>query len=264
MLHCNFRITNGDKKMAINLQALSKPTGDRPIITTLFGEGGMGKTTLAAMFPKPVFIRTEDGTASLIGNDDVALFPLAKSSQDVIDAMVALGTEEHDRKTLVVDSITQLATMIEHEVVDETKAKSINQANGGYGAGYAQAAERHREIRELAGMLAYDLGMNIVFIGHADTETVDLPDMDAYGRYTIRMHKKSLPHYTDNVDLVGFIRLRSTVLKKDDKHRVVSNGDREILCFPQASSVAKNRFNITDPLSFTFDGGNPFAAFVRG
>jgi hypothetical protein len=51
--------------MAINLKSLSKPDGSRPIIATLFGEGGMGKTTLAAMFPKPVFIRTEDGTASL-------------------------------------------------------------------------------------------------------------------------------------------------------------------------------------------------------
>ena len=70
--------------MAIDLKQLSKPTGQRPIIATLFGEGGMGKTTLAAMFPKPVFIRTEDGTASLQGNEDVSLFDLAQSSQDVL------------------------------------------------------------------------------------------------------------------------------------------------------------------------------------
>lgn len=251
--------------MAINLDVLSKPTGDRPIIATLFGEGGMGKTTLAAMFPNPVFICTEDGTASLVGNENAALFPLAKTSQDVVDAIIALGSESHDRKTVIIDSITQLATMIESEIVArDDKAQSINQASGGFGAGYTEAANRHREIRELVGMLAYELGMNVVFIGHADTETMDLPDMEAYGRYTIRMHKKSLPHYTDNVDLVGFIRLKSTIKKKDDKFKVISNGDREILCFPQASSVAKNRFNITEPLSFTFDGGNPFASFVKG
>jgi len=34
------------------------------------------------------------------------------------------------------------------------------------------------------------------------------------------------------------------------------------LCFPQASSVTKNRFNITEPLPFTFDGGNPFQKFL--
>ena len=102
--------------MAINLKSLSKPTGQRPVIATLFGEGGMGKTTLAAMFPKPVFIRTEDGTASLQGNENVSMFPVAQTVQDVLDAIEALATQEHDHKTLVLDSITQLATMIESEI----------------------------------------------------------------------------------------------------------------------------------------------------
>ena len=158
--------------MAINLKSLSKPTGQRPIIATLFGEGGMGKTTLAAMFPKPVFVRTEDGTASLQGNDEVSLFPIANSSEIV---------------------------------AADPKAKTINQAGGGYGAGYSTAAEKHRQMREWAGALAYDNGMNVVFIGHADTETLDLPDMDPFARYTVRMHKKAIPHYTDNVDLVGHL-----------------------------------------------------------
>lgn len=249
--------------MAIDLKKLERPKGQRPIICTFFGEGGMGKSTLAAMFPKPVFIRTEDGTASLAGNDEVALFPLATASKDVLDQIEALATQEHDFKTLVLDSITQLATIIEHEIVAaDPKAKSINQAGGGYGAGYNTAAEKHRQIREWAGALAYERGMNVVFIGHADTETLDLPDMDPFARYTVRMHKRSLPHYTDNVDLVALIRLKTYVRGDGDKKRAISTGDREIICFPQASSVTKNRFNITQPLPFTFEGGNPFEAFV--
>lgn len=249
--------------MAIDLKSLSKPKADRPIIITLFGEGGMGKTTLAAMFPRPVFIRTEDGTASLTGNDEVSLFPIARSSQDVLDQIEALATQEHDFKTLVVDSITQLATLIEAEIVAaDPKAKSINQAGGGYGAGYNTAADRHRMVREWAGALAYDKGMNVVFIGHADTETLDLPDMDAFGRYTVRLHKKSLPHYTDNVDAVCMIRLKSFVRGDGDKKRAVSTGEREIICYPQASSVTKNRFDITQPLPFSFETGNPFDKFA--
>ena len=249
--------------MAIDLKTLSKPSGQRPIICTLFGEGGMGKTTLAAMFPNPVFIRTEDGTASLAGNDNVSLFPLATSTQDVLDAIEALATQKHDHKTLVIDSITQLATMVEAEIVAaDPKAKSINQAGGGYGAGYSTAAEKHRQIRDWAGSLAYEKGMNVIFIGHADTEMLDLPDMDAFARYTVRMHKKSLPHYTDNVDLVGLIRLKTFVRGGDgDKKRAISTGEREIICHPQASSVTKNRFNVSEPLAFTFDR-NPFADFV--
>ena len=249
--------------MAIDLKTLSKPSGQRPIICTLFGEGGMGKTTLAAMFKSPVFIRTEDGTASLAGNDNVSLFPLATSTQDVLDAIEALATQAHKHKTLVIDSITQLGTMIEAEIVAaDPKAKSINQAGGGYGAGYSTAAEKHRQIRDWAGSLAYEKGMNVIFIGHADTEMLDLPDMDPFARYTVRMHKKSLPHYTDNVDLVGLIRLKTLIRGGDgDKKRAISTGEREIICHPQASSVTKNRFNISEPLAFTFDR-NPFADFV--
>ena len=249
--------------MAIDLKTLSKPSGQRPIICTLFGEGGMGKTTLAAMFKSPVFIRTEDGTASLAGNDNVSLFPLATSTQDVLDAIEALATQKHDHKTLVIDSITQLATMVEAEIVAaDPKAKSINQAGSGYGAGYSAAAEKHRQIRDWAGSLAYEKGLNIVFIGHADTEMLDLPDMDPFARYTVRMHKKSLPHYTDNVDLDGLIRLKTFVRGGDgDKKRAISTGEREIICHPQASSVTKNRFNVSEPLAFTFDR-NPFADFV--
>ena len=249
--------------MAIDLKTLSKPSGQRPIIATIFGEGGMGKTTLAAMFKSPVFIRTEDGTASLTGNDNVSLFPLATSTQDVLDAIEALATQKHDHKTLVIDSITQLGTMIEAEIVAaDPKAKSINQAGGGYGAGYSTAAEKHRQIRDWAGSLAYEKGMNVIFIGHADTEMLDLPDMDAFARYTVRMHKKSIPHYTDNVDLVGLIRLKTFVRGGDgDKKRAISTGEREIICHPQASSVTKNRFNVSEPLAFTFDR-NPFADFV--
>ena len=249
--------------MAIDLKTLSKPSGQRPIICTLFGEGGMGKTTLAAMFKSPVFIRTEDGTASLAGNDNVSLFPLATSTQDVLDAIEALATQKHDHKTLVIDSITQLGTMIEAEIVAaDPKAKSINQAGGGYGAGYSAAAEKHRQIRDWAGSLAYEKGMNVIFIGHADTEMLDLPDLDAFARYTVRMHKRSLPNYTDNVDLVGLIRLKTFVRGGDgDKKRAISTGEREIICHPQASSVTKNRFNVSEPLAFTFDR-NPFADFV--
>ena len=79
--------------MAIDLKSLSKPQGQRPVIATLFGEGGMGKTTLGAMFPNPVFIRTEDGTASLAGNEGVALFPIATKVSDVFEAIEALRGE---------------------------------------------------------------------------------------------------------------------------------------------------------------------------
>lgn len=248
--------------MAISLASLTAPTGQRPIIVTLVAEGGMGKTSLAATFPAPVFIRTEDGTASLAGRSDVAMFPLAKSSQDVLDAIASLATEDHPFQTLVIDSITQLNTFIEAEVIaSDPKAKGINQALGGYGAGNAAVSEKHRQIREWAGALSVQKGMNVVFIAHADSETVELPDSDPYTRYTLRLHKKSVSHYSDNVDLVAFIKLKTFTTGESDKKRAHSDGSRIITCYPTPSHISKNRFGIEKDISFA-KGDNPFAAYI--
>lgn len=248
--------------MAISLSSLTKPTS-RPVICTLVGEGGMGKTSLAAQFPAPVFIRTEDGTASLRGRDDVALFPMSRGSQDVLDAMAALGTEQHEFKTLVLDSITQLNTLIEQEIIasDPKNPRSINQALGGYGAGHSAVAERHRQIREATNWLQSEKGMNVVFIAHAVSETIDPPDNDSYTRYTIRMNQKSVAHYSDNVDLVGFIKLKTFTRGEGDRKKAISDGQRVITCYPTATHISKNRYDIVEDLPFD-QHTNPLVPFI--
>ena len=243
--------------MAISLSSLASPK-KRPAIVTIVAEGGMGKTTLGSMFPSPVFLRTEDGTQSIQERKDVACFPVSKSSAEVFECIASLFTEKHEFKTLVIDSITALNIMIEGEIVKaDGKAKSINQAAGGYGAGYAAAANIHREIREACGALSEAKGMHIVFLAHADAESVNLPDQDEYSRYTIRMNKRSVAHYSDNVDLVGFIKLRTYVSGDTEKKKAVSDGARIITCYPVPSHISKNRFGITQDIEFKL-GEFPF------
>lgn len=248
--------------MAISLASLAKPQLGA-IHCTLVGEGGIGKTSLAAAFPAPVFIRTEDGMASLIGHD-VQAFPLAHSSDDVFAAIKALATEEHQFKTLVIDSITQLNTMIESEIIasDPKQPKSINQANGGYGAGHASVAQAHQKIREWCNRLAFEKGMNIVYIAHADSETVEPPDNDAYTRYSLRLNKRSVSHYSDNVDIVAFIKLKTLTYGQDDTKKAKTTGERIITCYPTPSHISKNRFGIKEDLIFR-EGENPFVPYIQ-
>jgi hypothetical protein len=248
--------------MAYDLKALERPNRNRPVIITIAGEAGMGKTTRAASFPKPVMIRVEDGAMSISGLD-VAMFPMATSSNDVFEQITSLATNEHDFKTLIIDSITQLNTMIEAEIIasDPKKPKGINQAFGGYGNGFGAVSSVHAKLREWCGGLSITKGMNIVFIAHADSETVEPPDMDNYTRYTLRMHKKSVAHYVDNVDAIAFIALKQFTTGQGDKKKAISNGERVIKCTPNASSVAKNRFGIDTDLEF-IKGQNPFAQFL--
>lgn len=242
---------------------LTVPTKDKPIIMTIVGEGGIGKTTLAATFPNPIILRTEDGTMSLDGNDNVALFPVAKSSNECFKYVEMLGSEEHNFKTLIVDSITQLNILIEKEIIDsDPKAKSINSAMGGYGAGFSAISEVHRKFRDWCGMLSSDKGMNIVFIAHTDTETIEMPDSDAYTRYTIKMHKKSVSHYSDNVDVVGYLKLKTFTTGSGDKKKAISNGERIMTCYPTANHISKNRLGISEDITI-LKGENPFLQYIK-
>ncbi len=74
----------------------------------LYGTEGIGKSTIASEAPKPIFIPTEDGLDQI----DTDSFPLCHSLDDVMAALTALATEEHDYQTVVIDSLDWLARLI--------------------------------------------------------------------------------------------------------------------------------------------------------
>jgi hypothetical protein len=101
----------------------------------IFGPEGIGKSTLAAQFPAPVFLDTEGGTHHL----DVARLPAPKSWDDVTRAITAPATEAHDFKTLVIDTIDWLEKLLVDYVCKQANKASIE--DFGYGKGYVVLAE---------------------------------------------------------------------------------------------------------------------------
>jgi hypothetical protein len=187
------------------LEQAAKPQ-DRPVIVTLCGDSGLGKTTLAAAFPRPIVIRAEDGLQAIPADLRPDALPLVHKEEQLWEQIMALLQETHDYKTVIIDSVTALERLFTQHVIDSDpkKPKSINQALGGYGAGLQAVASLHQRVRKACGLLNERKGMHIVFVAHADTETVELPDQDPYTRYSLRLGKKSVAPYVDDSDVVGF------------------------------------------------------------
>ena len=243
------------------LATAGKPQ-NRPVAITILGDAGLGKTSLAASFPKPIFIRSEDGLRSVPEKMMPDAFPLIKSVEELWAQLTALIREDHDYQTLVIDTITTLDTIFTDHVLesDPKKPKSINQAHGGYGAGRDMIASLHRRVRNAAGMLM-DRGMNVVFVAHAETVRIEPPDANAYTKYAMRMNEKSTLPYIDNVDAIGFIRLETYVVGDGEVKKAHSDGTRQMVCHAMAANVSKNRFGITEPITLEV-GVNPFAAYL--
>lgn len=232
-------------------------------MVTICGDAGIGKTSLAAAFPKPIVIRAEDGLQAIPLDKRPDALPLIQNGAQLWEQLTALLQEEHDYQTLIVDSVTALERLFLADVLkSDPKAKSINQALGGYGAGTSAVAAMHGRVRKAAGFLNERKNMHIVFIAHADLENMKLPDQDDYMRYSLRLPSKSLPPYVDDVDLVGFLREQTIVTGDDsERKRARGTGARELICHVTPSNVSKNRYGITQPLPVKM-GENPLTEVV--
>jgi len=235
-------------------------------VITICGDAGLGKSSLAATFPKPIFVRCEDGVARVPEAFRPAALPVVRNEDQLWEQLKALVHEEHDYKTCVIDTVSAADRMFVQSILKQDgKARSLPQALGGYGAGFSALAARHQHVRNAAEMMRIKRGMNVVFLAHTEVGTMRLPDMDDFSRYSLRMtHDKSLPPYLDDVDAVGFMRQR-IVLRGDDgdRKKAVSDDTRELVMHVTAANVSKNAYGITEPIEVKL-GENPIAEYVKG
>ena len=147
------------------------------------GGSKVGKSTFAAGAPAPIFIQTEDG---LNGIDTLA-FPLAGTLQDVLDALDVLVTQQHEFKTVVLDSCDWLERLI-HEKVCGEGVKNINKADGGYGNGYITALSHWREVLDKLNLLNRQCGMVVILICHSSIVKFNDPVNEPYDIYQLKLH----------------------------------------------------------------------------
>ena len=83
------------------LETIQTGRENKPPRIMVYGQEGVGKSTFGASAPGAIFIQTEDG----LGEIDCRKFPLARNFGDVVAALTALRDEDHNFRTVVIDSL---------------------------------------------------------------------------------------------------------------------------------------------------------------
>jgi hypothetical protein len=192
---------------------LAPSTANRPPRIILLGVEKIGKSTFASGAPAPVFcpIKGEEG----IDDINVPAYAPAASFDGLMANLRELATEEHDRKTVVIDSASALEPLVWQKVCEENNADSIEKVMGGYGKGYGEALGVWHELCDALDYLREVKGMGCVIIGHVKAKRFDDPTGESYDRYHMDAHDKAVARLFRWADSILFANTKTLVRTED-------------------------------------------------
>lgn len=224
----------------------------------VYGTEGIGKSTLAAKAPNPIFIQTEDGLSEI----DCAKFPISRTAEEVFEALKELRYLEHEFKTVVIDSLDWLERLVHDLVCREWGVKSIEKADGGYAKGYTHALTHWRHIVSELSALRDEKGMSVILTAHSNIVRFESPETLAYDRFAPRLHKHVTALITEWCDAVLFATQKYRTEKEDlgfGKERVIAHGvganggERILRTVGSPACIAKNRYNLSPEIPLSWD-----------
>lgn len=256
--------------MAISMASLRRGSVLAPPTIMIYGPAGIGKTSIAAGAPNPIFAQLEDGLGVL----DAPTFGLLKTFRELEEVIGTLAVEDHDFKTLSVDSLDWLERIIWEEACTRNGWASIE--TPGYGAGYTAALEVWRYLLDGFSTLKSERGMGIILLAHASIREFKNPDTAPYDRYTPKLHESAKgiganPLLQEHVDCIFFNNWRVSTVKdvtsnnkKDVGHtRGVSGGQRLIYTQERPSALAKNRYSMPPEITLPNDPAQSWATIAQ-
>jgi len=216
----------------------------------IYGPEGVGKTTLAGMFPGAVFIDTEGSTKHM----DVARFDPPAELGDVLEQLSFVLAHPEKIGTLVIDTVDWLEKLIFNSVCVEKKIQNIEDI--GYGKGYVYAKQKMQQILELLDAIVTK-GVHVVLVCHSMIRKFEQPDeMGSYDRYMLKLNEKNIaPIVKEWLDMLLFCNYKTDVVTASDGKTKKARGGQKRIMYANHSACwdAKNRFGLPDEMPMEYE-----------
>lgn len=216
----------------------------------LYGTHKIGKTTFADQWPNCVFIRTEDGTTRTRS----PALPLCNNYGDLIGQLDTLITQEHDFKTVCLDSLDWAEPLVWVATAQGHGKESIEDFD--YGKGYNFALDYWKAVIDRLNALR-TRGITVICLAHYEVKRFDSPDQEPYDRYQIKLHKNASSKFQEWADCIFFANYKSYVAKSDvgfgnKVSRAIGQGERVLYTEERPAFLAGNRYGLPPEINFSY------------
>lgn len=181
------------------------------LIACIYGQGGVGKSTLAATSPSPIFIDAEQGTKAFAARGIDVPVAQVKSWDDVIEAF-RLIKDDKSFETIVIDPVDRFLDLL------------IDKVRNGSDMNLKKFGEVKDRMRRFI-WAAKDSGKHVVFVAH---ETKDKDDDQQIRSPMLQVNLAK--ELVNLCDIVGHLR-------------VDTEGKRSLRVQPEPKYEAKDRFD---------------------
>jgi hypothetical protein len=232
--------------MAINLSELKKTTLKAPRILIHGGEG-VGKTTFACGAPNVYMLDLEKGRAMC----DPLMAQEPDSYTEVMEHLKALATQDHGYRTLVIDSLDMLESMITAYVCEQNGWKAITEP--AYGKGYGARTDTcWAPFWRCLDYLRDTKNMMIILVAHSHVIEVKDPILPSFDMHTLHLYKTETAKATEWPDVIGYCMIKTYTTTEGTRNLATTANERVILTRKNPAYTAKNRYNMPEeiPLSW--------------
>lgn len=219
----------------------------------IYGVEGVGKTTLAAQFPNPVYIDIEEGSNQL----PVARLPRPTSWEMLMDEVTEVAHGNVPCSTLVVDTMDAAEVLCVRHVCAEHGWDGIE--NRDYGKGWVYLNETFAKLLDALDLVCSS-GRNVVLVAHSTLSRVEQPEAEGtYDKYELKLSKKNSPMVREWCDMLLFMNYKTLVETKTDKKGNVVKAKakgghlRVMHTEHHACWDAKNRFGLPSEVPASYD-----------
>lgn len=224
----------------------------RPVKAVLYGVEGIGKSTFAAQFPKPLFIDLEGGTHRL----DVDRIDGIRTWQELtqtINEFITLPKNPYE--TLVIDTADAAARLCEtHIIRSRGGIQSIEDIP--YGKGYKKLSEEFSQFLVWLETVV-NSGFNVVIVAHAMMRTITKPDdLGAYDHWELKLPgnggNKLGALVKEWADLLLFMDYKTQLVTGERGKKIATGGERVMYAAHTPFADAKNRFDLPERLPMEY------------